>query len=111
MENLRLEAGGQSLIIRYGGELTKETSADLKRAVEQGLNEHDIELVAFDMSQVTLLDSSGIGFLVSLNTTVQGLGRRLVLFSLAERLRKTLDLVRLGDFFTIASSEAGLASV
>ena len=109
MENLRIDEKSGNLIVRFRGELTKEVSADLKKAVEAAMVKFGPDLVAMDMTEVSLMDSSGIGLLVSLNAAVMGMGKRMVIFGMAARVRKTLELVQLNDFFTIVADENDLS--
>ena len=57
------------------------------------------------------MDSSGIGFLVSVNTRMRSSGRCFYLYQLSPAVEKTLGLVQLLSFFAILKDECALAAV
>lgn len=108
MENLIWLRRGAFLLARYSGEITMEITQDFKHAVESTLEKEGAAALAMDLSEVSFMDSSGIGFLVSCNTRLASMGKRLVLLSPSLQVRKTLGLVQLMEFFTVADSEQDL---
>ncbi|WP_243438786.1 STAS domain-containing protein [Fundidesulfovibrio soli] len=111
MENLIWLRKGACLLAKFSGEITMEVTQDFKHAVEQALEKDDSQALALDLSEVSFMDSSGIGFLVSCNTRLQSLGKRLVLMCPSPQVRKTLGLVQLMDFFAVAESDGDLESL
>lgn len=93
------------LVARYAGEITMEVTQDFKREVEKALEGSDAKALVLDLSQVSFMDSSGIGFLVACNTRLQTSGRVLALLAPSSQVRKTLALVQLMEFFKVAESE------
>jgi anti-anti-sigma factor len=59
-----------------------------------------------DFSDVPYIDSTGLGFLAGARVTAQNAGTRMVLANLNVHVQKTLDDVKLSQFFTIAPDEA-----
>ena len=57
------------------------------------------------------MDSSGIGFLVSINTRMRSSGRSFYLYRLSPAVEKTLGLVQLLNFFEILKDESALAAL
>ncbi|MFZ5427961.1 MAG: STAS domain-containing protein [Thermodesulfobacteriota bacterium] len=105
MENLTWQKRDAVLVARYSGEITMEITQDFKREVEKTLEGSGAKALVLDLSEVSFMDSSGIGFLVACNTRLQTSGRVLALLSPSPQVRKTLGLVQLMDFFKVAESE------
>ena len=60
------------------------------------------------LSQVSSMDAAGLGVLVSLNTSMQRYGRRLVLLCLAPHIDKLLKEAEIEGFFATCESEEEL---
>ena len=106
MENLTWETKGTALLAKYVGEITMEVTGGFKQEVERALGEATV--MVLDLSEVSFMDSSGIGFLVACNTRMQSAGKTLVLFEPSTQVRKTLGLVQLMSYFQVADSQADL---
>lgn len=111
MENLTWLQKGDCMVGRYSGEITMEITQDFKREVERTLEGSRPGVLALDLSEVSFMDSSGIGFLVACNTRLQTSGKTLVLLNPSSQVRKTLGLVQLMDFFKVAQSEQELEAL
>jgi len=111
VENLTWQHDGACLVGRFSGEITMEITQDLKRAVEKALADHPAVPLVLDLSEVSFMDSSGIGFLVACNTRLQASGRLLALLKPSSQVRKTLGLVQLMEFFRVAEDEADLKTL
>lgn len=111
MENLTWLNSGACLVGRYSGEITMEITHDFKAEVEKALEASGTVALALDLSGVSFMDSSGIGFLVACNTRLQTSGKTLVLLTPSQQVRKTLGLVQLMEFFKVAESEGELSAL
>lgn len=79
-----------------------ETLAPLRLAL-QGENSPVLILV---LSDVSYMDSAGLGLLVHLHASCQRTGRRLALAGLNERIRKLLDMTGLSQVLSLYSTQA-----
>ncbi|WP_043635806.1 STAS domain-containing protein [Desulfovibrio sp. TomC] len=111
MENLTIRREGGALLLKYAGEITLEMTTDLKRRLDAELTEGDVSTVIIDLSAVPFMDSSGIGFLVSVNTRMKSAGKSFYLYQLSPAVEKTLGLVQLIGFFTVLPDERALTGV
>ena len=111
MEKLSITHLGNALMLHYVGEITLEITGDLKRSLDAELDGKDVPAVVIDLSDVTFMDSSGIGFLVSANTRMRSAGRAFYLYRLSKPVEKTLGLVQLLQFFKVIVDEAALTAV
>ncbi|WP_419782067.1 STAS domain-containing protein [Maridesulfovibrio sp.] len=93
------------MTFKCGHEITIETIYEFKDKVEQGSESSAVEVVVADLSEARFLDSSGIGFLVSLNSRLKSNNKNMYLLRPSEQICKTLELVRLISFFSIIEDE------
>ena len=108
MEQFRIDQQSDRLYLRLNGEITFDVAAELRRKVEEVLEGFSFSVLVVDLTDVPFMDSTGIGSLVALNSKVYGAGKRFALLRPGERVKKTLDLVKLLDFFIEAQDEAEL---
>jgi len=111
VEKLTLTRTNSTILLKYAGEITLEITGDLKRRLDAELTDGDVHAVVIDLSEVPFMDSSGIGFLVSINTRMRSSGRSFFLCRLSRAVEKTLGLVQLLGFFQILTDEKALAAV
>lgn len=109
MEGLRIEQRGDALVVTIGGELTMENVPDLKQEVEKTLK-GDYGKLVLELSEVSFIDSSGIGFLVSMSTRVTNAGKSFSLLRPSPQVTKTLELVQLIRYFSILDSDGEAAA-
>lgn len=64
--------------------------------------------LVLNLSQVKKMDASGLGALVSLNTSMQRYGRRLVLLAPAPHIEKLMKEAEIEGFFPVCESEEEL---
>jgi anti-sigma B factor antagonist len=110
MDSLEVREQDGCLHLRLAGEVTLEAVREIKRTIETRLDRVSGFLVA-DLSRVQSMDSSGIGFLVALDTRMKERGSRLVIYRPSSHVLKIFDLVRLRDLFLIAENEDALSAV
>ncbi len=108
MEQFRVDQRAERLYLHLAGEVTFDVAAELRRKVEAMLQEHVFEVLVVDLADVPFMDSTGIGTLVALNSKVYGAGKRFALLNVGDRVKKTLELVKLLDFFITAHDEGEL---
>lgn len=103
MENLQIKRSEKSITAVYSGEITLDIVQDLKKEILKALEECSCNSLLLDLSDISFIDSSGIGFLVAMNTRMKNEGNELVICRPSTQVKKTLELVQLLDFFTISS--------
>lgn len=67
-----------------------------------------ITQLVLDLSQIGKMDLSGLGALVSLNTSMQRYGRRLVLMQAPPHIEKLLKKAEIEGFFAVCENEEEL---
>ncbi|MGE4290754.1 MAG: STAS domain-containing protein [Desulfovibrio sp.] len=108
MSGLCIEKRGELLLIRCSERLTLEVTGHLKSELEMRFVEGLFSVLALDLSPVYFLDSSGIGLLMTLRSRAARLGIVCWLLCPSSEVVRTLELVKLFDFFEYAESEKEL---
>ena len=90
------EADVVTLLAR--GEVDRMTVPALDRALEDVAQPIDLVI---DLSEVTLLDTSGVGFLIRTHKHLSQIGGRLSIVAGSGAPRRILDTTRLGQFLDI----------
>lgn len=105
MEDKRITISGEVMTLKFGKEITIESLHGFKSNVEEQSNSPKVKTVIANLSETLFLDSSGIGFLVSLNSRLKNSNKNMYLLRPSEQICKTLELVRLISFFNLIDDE------
>lgn len=84
-------------MIRCSGRVVSSTSDALKAAARSAMGQG--KTVVLDFTQVSYLDSSGLGMIVGLYVTSKSQGCRLKLINLNQRIRELVSITRLAPLF------------
>ena len=90
------------LVLDVQGKVVGDASLDLRRSINgwlAELPESEKPKVILDLSKVSMMDSSGLGVLVSSFTSVQKKGGRLVLAGLGKGLQNLIAITKLTRVF------------
>ena len=101
-----LECRGEVCVLRLHGRFaTGQDSAYLRGKTEEIKNTGCLKVLA-DFTNVDYIDSTGIGFLIGIYTSIlKDSTGRFVLASLNRRVREVLELTRLANVIPIYPSE------
>jgi anti-anti-sigma factor len=103
---VELESRGDVCLLRLHGRFaTGQDSAYLRGRTEE-IKKSGASKVLADFTQVDYIDSTGMGFLIGIYTSViKNPGGRFVLCNLNRRVREVLELTRLANVMAIYSNE------
>ena len=90
--------------LTVSGELDLATSTHLSEAGLRALESPGLVELQLDLSQVSFIDSTGIGALVQLKNATDENGRRLVLLDPAPRVAEVLELTGMIEVFEVEIS-------
>lgn len=96
------------MILDIQGRVVGDASLDLRRSINGWLAEVPEEQeprIVLNLSKVNMMDSSGLGVLVSSYTSVQKRGGRLVLSGLGRGLQNLIAITKLTRVFDMYESE------
>ncbi len=108
MESLEFKVKDKYNIIKYSGELTLDVVEELKVEIKKFIDKNGDKILVFDLSDISFMDSSGIGFLVNLNNLNKAKNKKLYLLNPSPAVKKTLSLVNLLNFFEIVENREEL---
>lgn len=87
---IKLNINKNILIASLFGELDHHTAKEVKILIEEKIKNHDIKNLIFDFSNLTFMDSSGIGVIVGRYKLVKSLGGRVTIFGAKNNIKKLL---------------------
>jgi len=90
-------------VLDLSGNLTLSTIEDLKRKVNEATNNGEEEII-LDFRTVDLVDSSGLGAVISCYVTLQRKRKKLALVNLNERIKEIFLYTHLSKIITIYNS-------
>ena len=108
--NIRVRKAGPVTILDLEGPLKLGKDEESFRSQVQQLMDGGSLNVAINLAGVSDLDSSGIGSLVRVYTTVKKAGGKCTYFSAGKRVLMLLKMVRLDTVLDIAEDEASALS-
>ncbi len=88
-------------IVTLAGEVDLRTSPQLRNTLHELLENRPPRII-IDLSDVSYVDSSGVGTIVELKRRAMRSGSDVILVGLQTRVRSVFEITRLDKFFTIA---------
>jgi len=103
---VEFECHGDLCVLRLHGRFATGQDSAYLRGRTEDIKKSGASKVLADFSQVDYIDSTGIGFLIGIYTSVVKLpDGRFVLCNLNRRVREVLELTRLANVMAIFSNE------
>lgn len=96
----------QQITVRIAGEIDAYTAPKLRETVFPYTEKEKVNVV-IDLSEVSYMDSTGLGVFVGLFKSLNANGGTLQLIGLSERLRRLFDITGLADIMNINSEVEG----
>jgi anti-sigma B factor antagonist len=103
MEIRTLKNQDDVYLLELRGNLDLYYSNRLKKCM-LGMINKNIEKFIIDMEKVEAVNSSGIGALIYISSTVKKMHARLVIARINEPVKKAMELSKLSGYFNIAGS-------
>lgn len=100
---LKIRKTGDTYIIDVNGEMDLYNSYKLKELVMKML-EKNIKQFIINLDQVDYIDSSGIGALIYICSTLKKMNLRLAIANIRGSVKKVIELTRLTGYFPIAET-------
>jgi anti-sigma B factor antagonist len=95
--DLKIVKDGEGILVQCSGRITSTSSATLQTTVRGLIPE--TKHIVLDLTNVSYLDSSGLGALVSLLLSAKRQDCQLKLINLNQRLKELFSLTRLASVF------------
>ena len=100
---LKIRKTGSNYIIDVNGEMDLYNSYKLKELVMKML-EKKVEHFIINLENVDYIDSSGIGALIYICSTIKKLGNKLMITNIHGSVKKVIELTKLMGYFPIVNS-------
>ena len=94
-----------ALVVRLGGALEVNGAAQLWTMASEQAGE-DARFFLFDLSDVNIVTSAGIGVLVRLLVRLQGFGGAIAIFGCSDKICEVFRVVQLAEILQVSESEA-----
>jgi anti-sigma B factor antagonist len=99
---LKIRKNGDNYIIDVNGEMDLYNSYKLKELVMKMLEKKVVRFI-INLQNVDYIDSSGIGALIYICSTIRKLGLKLFITNIHGSVKKVIELTKLMSYFPIAS--------
>lgn len=103
MGKFSFQEADKTVVIHLDGEVVMETLHDLRNETNVFLGDYEYETIDIDMSGVSFMDSSGIGFLIGMQKHSAELGKKVRLLRPSLPISKLFGMLKLDDFFDIVN--------
>jgi anti-sigma B factor antagonist len=95
---LTIDSTPTETIVHCSGRITSDTTQSLRTTVKPLLSEN--HTVVLDLTEVSYMDSSGLGTIVGLYVSSKAANCELKLINLNQRLKELFSITRLGEVMT-----------
>ena len=82
----------KTMIVRLKGELDHHRSAQIRNLIEESVMKHTTKHLIFDFSELTFMDSSGIGMLIGRYKLMKALGGSIALVCNNQRIEALITM-------------------
>lgn len=102
----------RTLIIQLDGDLDHHSTGKLRERIDRELKRTGAINAAFDFSNVSFMDSSGIGFIMGRYKIVRALGGKVILYGISDNVRRIIEMSGIDKLVITAKNlEYGLMEV
>lgn len=108
MYTLEQNLDGNTLMLLLKGDVLLGDIVQFNDAMRELSKIPNISQLVLNLSQAGKMDLAGLGVLVSLNTSMQRYGRRLVLLAPAPHVEELMKKAEIEGFFPVCESEEEL---
>ncbi|MGM0437713.1 MAG: anti-sigma factor antagonist [Bacillota bacterium] len=91
-------------IMKFNGEIVFENSNELKEKAKGKMKETDYQNLIMDFKDVSFIDSSGIGFVLSLFKFLREKEGELAIANANEKIKKSFEITKISQIIEIFDS-------
>ena len=88
-------------IMKFNGEIVFENSNELKETAKEKIRETEYQNLIMDFEDVSFIDSSGIGFILSLFKFLREKEGSLVIANANDKIKKSFEITKLSQIINI----------
>ncbi|MFI6988992.1 STAS domain-containing protein [Nonomuraea wenchangensis] len=105
---MRVQGNPRAQVVRIGARLDAGTSAGVRERLHDALDAGEGDLI-LDLSELEMIDATGLGVLVGAHRRAMGAQRRLVLRGVPPRIMRILAVTRLNRVLLVEVPAAAVA--
>lgn len=94
----------RAILVRIDSELDHHIAGYIREAADGRIRSTNAVNVIFDFSNVSFMDSSGIGMIMGRYKAVKVLGGKVILFGLNMQIRRIIEMSGINKIVTIADT-------
>ncbi len=94
----------RTLIVKLGGELDHHSTDQIRNLIERAITERDVRHLIFDFSDLSFMDSSGIGMIIGRYKLIKSLGGNVLLVVTNARIQQLVTMSGLHRLIPIFQS-------
>jgi stage II sporulation protein AA (anti-sigma F factor antagonist) len=102
---LSIQTGGDTVLVRITGELDHHMAASVRRQTDDAIDSTSPNIVIFDFSKVSFMDSSGIGLIMGRYGKMQNIGGTLAVRDPSDRVERIFKLAGLERIIELEKGE------
>ena len=102
---VNIEGSNEILIAYLTGELDHHCAAEIRKKIDSTVSEYKPSLLVLDFSDVSFMDSSGIGLVMGRYKLIHALGGTLHVVNVSEQAHRIMSLAGLEGLATISRAE------
>lgn len=100
------------VLVKIEGEIDDHVSKKIRNAIDGKILSSGAVNVAFDLSDVRFMDSSGIGIIMGRYKKVSSMGGQVIVFGMRASVKRLLQIASLGSIVVMADTlEEGIEEV
>ena len=82
----------KTLVVSLSGELDHHTAKDVKNLIEEVIKNRGVVNLVFDFTNLTFMDSSGIGVVIGRYKLISSIGGKVTIVSPAKNINRLLSM-------------------
>ncbi len=94
----------RALVAKVEGELDHHVAKEVREVIDREIKRTSAVNIIFDFSDITFMDSSGIGVIVGRYKLAKTLGGTVILFGASNQVRRIVEMSGIHKIVKIASS-------
>ncbi|MGE5416324.1 MAG: anti-sigma factor antagonist [Acidobacteriota bacterium] len=106
----KMETVGDTLMVRVGGDLDMAITDELRSVIDERLKREKPRNLIWDMSDVSFIDSSGLGVIIGRYKKVMGQGGRSYIVKARPPVAKLLEVSGISKLIPIHTNEKEILS-
>ncbi len=101
---MKLKLNQRTLIVSLTGELDHHSAEQIRLLIERAITERDAKNLIFDFSDLSFMDSSGIGMIIGRYKLIRSIGGGVVLVCPSPRMKKLVTMSGLSRLIPVCST-------